>query len=345
LSSDQVAVALSGGVDSAVAALLLKNQGYRVSAFTLRLFPGDKSTTGIDTASNTARKLGIAHYVLDISNNFEEIVIKQFCREYSLGFTPNPCVVCNLKIKFGILLDHIQQMGIQFLATGHYVRKLSVPGGGFELHKALDSSKDQSYFLYRLTRQKLAGILFPLGNLTKIRVKRLACEANLPVPHDNESQDLCFLPRGDYRPMVSSRCPALPGWFVDQQGNFIGRHQGLHCYTIGQRQGLKLGTHQKLYVLGMDSKSNNIILGPSSGLLRHELMAGQISWVSGQFPATGTSISARIRSRAPEAPAQLVVSDREVKVKFCRPVKSVSPGQSIVFYTGNLLLGGGIILA
>ena len=345
MASNKVAVALSGGVDSAVAAWLLKSRGFQVFAFTLQLFPGDKSKALTDAAALISHTLGIQHNVLDISSSFNKTVITPFCRDYSRGLTPNPCVMCNLKIKFGFLLEHVQHTGFEFMATGHYVRRFSTSGGGFELHKALDASKDQSYFLYRLTHRKLDSLLFPLGGLTKARTRRLALEAGLPVSPDKESQDICFLPLGDYRQLVESQFPVLTGSFVDQQGKCVGPHQGFHHYTVGQRHGLKLGTHQKLYVLGMDSKSGNIVLGPESGLVRDELVAGHVSWISGKFPGSDTSISARIRSRAHEVPVQLSVSGNKVKVKFFQPVKSVSPGQSVVFYAGNRLLGGGIILA
>ena len=335
-------MALSGGVDSAVSAALLKSQGFQVAAVTMDLFfPG--SSSAIDAAHDIAARLGIPHYVAGFRDVFEEHVIKYFCCEYEHGSTPNPCIVCNKCIKFGALLDFIQGIGAEMLATGHYAR-IDHTNGKYRLLKGADSFKDQSYFLYSLNQEVLSRTVFPVGQFTKAQVKNLAREYQLPVVTEDESNDICFLQGRDYREFLGLYIESKPGRIVDTEGRQLGTHAGLHNFTIGQRHGLNLGGPEKLYVTGLDINTNSVIAGPEIDLYKTRLKAGNVCWIHGGFPDEQTPVSARIRYRSPSVPVSITQARGHIEVGFFSPVKSVTPGQSIVFYSGDEVLGGGIIL-
>ncbi len=337
----KVAVALSGGVDSAVAAALLKEQGYQVAGLTMHLYASG-SKPAIDAARNITAKLGIPHYVLSLSDEFEQSVISPFCYEYRQGRTPNPCVICNRNLKFGLLLDYARKSGAKYLATGHYAQ-IEKGEKGYRLLKSRDNFKDQSYFLYTLNQEKLSQCLFPVGHLEKGEVTRLAEYFKLPVSTNSESQDICFLKDRDYRKFLKQRLAPNPGPILNQAREWIANHEGIYNYTIGQRHGLNLGGPDKLYVIRLDYPGNTVVVGPESELLYRHLKASGLSWISGSFPAEKENITAKIRCRAPEIKVQITQQDSYADVYFSRTVKSVAPGQSIVFYCGDEVLGGGII--
>lgn len=336
----RVAVAMSGGVDSSVAAALLKEAGYEVSGIHMRL--GADIVSDNTALEQTCRLLDIPLYKLDLEKEFKELVIDYFCQEYSRGRTPNPCVACNQYLKFGIVLEKGLGMGADYLATGHYARVESTPEG-YKLKKAVDITKDQSYFLYTLGQEQLRHLVLPLGELTKERVRERATELGLPASERQESQDACFIPNNDYRTFVAEYVPLKRGEIVDINGKILGKHGGLAGYTIGQRQGLGLVSAEPLYVLEMDAESNKIVVGNREQALHNALTARNLSWVSGKSPLEPMEITAKIRYKAPEAAAKLYSRDDGVEVRFNEPQQAMTPGQSVVFYQGDEVLGGGII--
>ncbi|MDD4635845.1 MAG: tRNA 2-thiouridine(34) synthase MnmA [Dehalococcoidales bacterium] len=343
MSGRKVAVAISGGLDSAVCAALLIKQGYQVVGVTMHL-TNSSAKSVIDNARSVASTLNIPHHVIDFSAAFEEKVVTPFCQHYTSGKTPNPCVACNYYLKFGLLLDYVKQIGVDFLATGHYARIVK-HDSGLSLCKAIDTFKDQTYFLYTLKSGILPSLLFPIGNLYKREVAILAKELSLPVPVNEGSQDICFMSGANYRTFLSSRLSTLPGKVYDISGQELGVHSGISNYTIGQRQGLNFGQAEKLYVVEIDQAANSIIIGPESYLRKTRLFADSINWISGSFPHNKLDITAKIRYGSTETPVNLVPSADILEVEFASPVKAVTPGQSIVFYYGDELLGGGIIRA
>jgi tRNA-specific 2-thiouridylase len=337
----RVAVAMSGGVDSSVAAALLKQDGYEVSGVYMR--------PGADIMSNSLKALESVCQLLDIPLNkinlekeFKGLVIDYFCREYARGRTPNPCVACNQYIKFDILMKKALETGADGFATGHYARVEATPEG-YRLKKAVDITKDQSYFLYTLGQKQLRNLLLPLGELTKERVKSIAKELDLPTSEQRDSQDVCFIPDNDYRAFVTGKVPLRAGEIVDINGRILGKHEGLALYTVGQRQGLGLTSEEPLYVLKIDAESNKIVVGSREQALHNVLVARQLSWVSGKSPKAPIEVTAKIRDQAPEAAAELYPTDDGVEVRFNEPQSAVTPGQSVVFYQSDELLGGGII--
>jgi tRNA-specific 2-thiouridylase len=340
LSPKRVTVAMSGGVDSSVAAALLKQDGYEVSGLYMEL--GADIMFSKKTLEDTCRQLDIPITKLDLEEKFQDLVIDYFCREYSRGRTPNPCVACNKYVKFDILMKKALETGVDYFATGHYAR-IEATTEGYELKKAVDITKDQSYFLYTLGKEQLKHLLLPLGEMTKERVKEIAKELGLPAGEHRDSQDVCFIPDNDYRAFVAERVPQRAGDIVDINGKILGKHKGLAGYTIGQRQGLGLTSEEPLYVLKIDAENNRIIVGGRERALHNVLVARQLSWVSGESPKEPMEVMAKIRYQAPEAAAELYPGDDGVEVRFVEPQSAVAPGQSIVFYRGDELLGGGII--
>jgi tRNA-uridine 2-sulfurtransferase len=342
MTASTVVVAMSGGVDSSVAALLLQLAGYRVIGITMRLF-GDAQERAAQQAAAVAAVLGIEHKVIDLCSQFQTDVLDYFCEEYSRGFTPNPCVTCNKLIKFGSLLKYANSIGAEYLATGHYAR-IKKSDLAFHLYKARDISKDQSYFLYRLNQEQLGQILLPLGDMTKSQVQLLAKKSALPV-FPGESQDICFLQGEDYRSFLEGRIESTPGDIVDEEGNIVGRHQGIAHYTTGQRQGLGVASNVPLYVIAIDSDLNRVIVGGEKSLLSHTVLIKDLTWISGTWPADAADLSARIRYRMPDASiAALEPMDKnEAKITFVNPVRAVTLGQSAVIYQCDEVLGGGII--
>jgi len=340
MTSKRVAVAMSGGVDSSITAFILKNQGYDVFGVTMLLSQyGNKA---VDTAREVACKLEIHHHVIDLSELFNEKIVAPFCDEYSLGKTPNPCIFCNFYIKFGALLDKSREMGADFLATGHYARIDETPTG-FRLLKGVDPAKDQSYFLYRLGQEQLKHILMPLGGLTKVEVKKTAKKLGIDSIVGHESQDVCFIPNNSHEDFISKHVKTQPGDIVDSDGKVIGKHKGLAYYTIGQRQGLGLSSTNRRYIIKLDAANNRITLGNREQLFSKQLLANKLNWLSGNVPELSGEITAKVRYKSLEATVSLRLFDNSCEVDFEQPQWAIAPGQSIVFYRGEEVLGGGII--
>lgn len=344
----RITVAISGGVDSAVAAYLLAQAGHQVTAVMARLLP-QTADAAFEQARRSAHAvcdhLQIPLTIIDLRDAFQEQVIDYFISAYVHGHTPNPCIACNEHIKFGALLDWAMGQNQQLFATGHYARKRLVQDR-YQLARGLDRNKDQSYFLYRLDQTALTRILFPLGALTKDAVRQIARRAALPAAHRAESQEICFVPDNDYRAFLQKHRPEAvqPGPIYDTAGRQIGQHQGLPFYTIGQRKGLGIAAAQPLYVLSIDMARNSLIVGPQEALGRKRLIADDVRIVSGEWPATSLQVQAKIRYQAKPAPATVTpCAPAQVCVKFERPLRDITPGQAVVFYQGEVVLGGGII--
>jgi len=341
MKQKRVAVAMSGGVDSSVAAALLKQEGYEVSGVHMRL-GADIMSNNLADLERTCKLLDVPLYKLNLEREFKQLVIDYFCQEYSRGRTPNPCVACNQYIKFDIMLEKALETKADCFATGHYAR-VEATQEGYKLKKAVDITKDQSYFLYSLGQEQLQHLLLPLGELTKERVKSIARELNLPTSGYHDSQDVCFIPDNDYRAFIAGHVPLKAGGIVDINGKVLGKHRGLALYTIGQRQGLGLSSGGPLYVLKIDAESNRITVGSREQALHNVLAVRILSWVSGKSPKVPMEITAKIRYKAPEAAAELYPGDDGVEVRFVEPQSAMAPGQSVVFYQGDGVLGGGII--
>jgi len=338
----RVAVAMSGGVDSSLAAARLKQAGYDVLGVYMQLWPDPNLESTVSDLEHTCQILDMPFYKLDLEAEFQRLVIDYFCREYSQGRTPNPCIACNQHIKFDLLLDKVLEMGAEYLATGHYAR-VERSAEGYRLLKATDQSQDQSYFLYILRQRQLEHLLFPLGELSKEKVKSLAAELGLPATSRSDSQDVCFIPDNDYRSFIKEHIPLKEGEIVDITGKVLGRHGGLAGYTVGQRHGLGLVLNQQLYVLRLEAGNNRLVVGTREQLLQSGLVATELSWVSGKTTKEPVNIMAKVRYKAPEVAAELRSGDGRAEVRFTKPQSAITPGQSVVFYQGDVVLGGGII--
>lgn len=352
-----VFVAMSGGVDSSVAALLLQQAGHKISGVNLRMFHNEDlgqssgktccSLADAEDAGLVARRLGAPFYVFDVSQVFRSTVIRDFIEEYQNGRTPNPCAVCNRTVKFGALLDRVQVLGADYLATGHYARvEQDAATGRYLLKRGLDRSKDQSYFLYMLTQEQLAHTLFPLGSLEKTQVRQLAEAHGLVNAHKHDSQDICFVPDGDYAAFIERTAgnPSLPGNFVDQKGQVLGHHRGIIRYTHGQHKGLGLSTPEPLYVLEKDAVSNTIRLGPDSDLWSQTLTAEQFNWVSIPEPTEPIAVTVKTRYSQREAAAiARSLPGGRCQVTFEEPQRAITPGQAVVLYQEEIVVGGGTI--
>ncbi|MFC1804493.1 tRNA 2-thiouridine(34) synthase MnmA [Candidatus Omnitrophota bacterium] len=347
----RVAVAMSGGVDSSVAALLLKRQGYDVTGITMcfgipaskRRKPACCGAQGINDARRVARKLKIRHFVLNFGKELERLVINDFLSEYSLGRTPNPCIRCNQFIKFDMLLKKVLALGIGSLATGHYAGIVKTRDG-FRLKKGKDRRKDQSYFLYRLSQRQMRHIIFPLAGYSKLQVRRLAKRFSLSVADKKASQEICFLPQDDYRGFLRQRLKGKlkSGPIVGKGGDILARHRGIALYTIGQRSGLGIARGYPLYVTKIEPKGNRIVVG------RREDASGRVFLIRDKhFIAEPLKkkvvLSARIRYNQKQVAATLVPLSGKIRVEFKQPQFAITPGQSAVFYDGETVVGGGII--
>lgn len=339
---------MSGGGDSSVAALLLKESGHEVLGATLNLwsYAGRlepyNNCCSLEVAA-VARQLGIEHRFLDYGELFKREVVEHFVREYLEGRTPNPCIRCNTLVRFPALLKEAERLGCEYLATGHHAR-VSEEDGVYHLLRGRDPGKDQSYFLSGLTQRELGRLLFPIGDYHKEEVLALAREAGLKIK-ERESQDLCFVPHGDYRSFLleSSRDGIRPGEIVDLEGRVIGCHKGLPFYTIGQRKGLGLATAERLYVVRLDPAENRVIVGPEERLYSKVLIAKEVNWVA-EEPAGRMEAEVKVRYRSRPVAAQLEpLGEERVKVIFKEPQRAVTPGQAAVFYRGERVLGGGVI--
>jgi tRNA-uridine 2-sulfurtransferase len=353
MAPNRVLVGLSGGVDSAVAAALLLEQGVDVIGATLRLWHPLESERGakdrpIDRARRVADYLGIPFHLIDARESFETHVMRYFVSEYAGGRTPNPCVVCNRLVRFDLLLDRAEALGAEVTATGHYARVTPV-GNAYQLLRGRDRRKDQSYFLHGLDQAQLARVRFPLGELRKEETRRIARRRNLPVAGQPDSQDVCFLVDGDYRRFLSRQSPQLfrPGPIRDTAGRVLGQHQGLPGYTIGQRRGLGVSADEPLYVLAIRPEDNALVVGPAHALERADCLVEGVRYISGRAPGKRFRASAQIRYRAPAAPVKATpLVQGRVRVVFDAPQRALTPGQFLVFYDEadpDRVLGGGTI--
>ena len=352
----KVAVAMSGGVDSSLAALMLKESGHEVTGITAEMFgeevaPGDPeagpclSRRAAEDAAAVAELYGFTHRVIAVKEEFARKVIDPFCREYLAGRTPSPCIICNGIIKFRILLDAAMEAGCERLATGHYARIGRDGGGRYYVSRGADVNKDQSYFLFMLEQEALARTLFPLGGYRKEEIRALASRRGLPAAERPESQEICFVPGGDYPGFVEKRTGSVPppGDIVDRSGRVIGRHRGIHRYTIGQRRGLGIAAERPLYVADIDATHNVIVAGYAEDLYRRGCISGNLSYMKiGSLDGIETLV--KVRSTQPPAPARLEMKGERVAVHFNEPLAGISPGQASVFYSGegDVLAGGWI---
>ncbi len=350
----KVVVAMSGGVDSSVAAALLKEQGYDVIGMMLRLWsePGKEDSNRCCTpdsmaqARRVAAKLDIPFYVIDAKDVFRETVVQYFLDGYARGETPNPCLICNRQIRWTFLLEHALALGADYMATGHYVR-IRKAAGDYQLLRAVDRSKDQSYILHVLNQEKLARALFPIGDYPKTEIRAIAERFGLPTASRKDSQDLCFLAGEDYRNFLQRNAVELlqPGEILTREGKPLGTHTGLANYTIGQRKGLGIASPAPLYVLGKDSVTNSLIVGTQEELGSGELIARDVNWLSGETPQGPFRADVKIRYTAREAEALVTpMNENRARVQFDAPQRDITAGQAAVFFQDDLLIGGGIIL-
>ena len=350
----RVVVAMSGGVDSAVTAALLVEEGFEVVGITLQLYDHGRAVgrkgaccagQDIHDAARVAERLGIPHYVLDYESRFRQSVIEEFADAYARGETPIPCVRCNETVKFRDLLATARDLGAEALATGHYVRRVAGPGGP-ELHRAADPARDQSYFLFATTRAQLDFLRFPLGALDKDATRALARRFDLPVAAKPDSQDICFVPDGRYAEIVARLRPeaAESGEIVDEAGRVLGAHQGVIHFTVGQRKGLGLGGGEPLYVLRLEPETRRVVVGPQAALGRRRVPIAGVNWLGPAPASAGIEVSVKLRSAQPPLPARLTL-DREGggEAVLAEPAFGVAPGQACVVYDGTRVLGGGWI--
>lgn len=354
LQHKKVVVAMSGGVDSSVAAALLVEEGYEVVGIMMRLWsePGTEDSNRCCTpdamalARRVAARLKIPFYALDAQEKFYQVVVNYFLTGYAQNVTPNPCLACNRHIRWEYLLNHALALGADALATGHYVRLRTSPSGDLELLRGLDQTKDQSYILHILNQEKLAHALFPVGEYTKPQVRELARKFNLPVAERPESQDLCFLAGEDYRGFLARHGSTLiqPGPIMNAKGVVIGQHDGLAYYTIGQRKGLRITSPVPLYVLAKDATHNSLIVGPAEALGHSQLIAKNVNWIPSQELSQSFRAQIKIRYKSNEEWGEIsrLEADR-IHIRFDRPLRDITPGQAVVIYDNEVCLGGGVI--
>jgi len=354
-NNKRVLVAMSGGVDSAVAAFLLKKQGYEVVGITMCFGLEDSkgrrpsccSASGIEDAKRVAEQLCISHYVLSFGRMLKEKVIDEFVKEYLRGHTPNPCIRCNQYLKFGALLKKAKELNCDYLATGHYAKITCDKKGNYFLKRGRDTKKDQSYFLYRIPRNKMKHILFPLGNYTKDEVRKIARENKLRVADKPGSQEVCFISGGDYKNFIKQRMGKRglrPGLVKDTKGNVLGKHQGIAFYTIGQRQGMGIAYKHALYVIGINNRSNTLIVGEKRDVYKSKLTAKSLHLSGLKLIPKTLEAEAKIRYNHPKAKAVVRPFKKgKITVEFDKPQWAITPGQSVVFYKNNTVIGGAII--
>jgi tRNA-specific 2-thiouridylase len=358
----RIVVAMSGGVDSSVAAALLASQGHDVIGLSMQLYDasahlGPAGTDGgrafgscctlddLHDARRVATALGLPHYILNFERQFNETVVSNFVREYAAGRTPLPCAHCNSDLKFSTLLARAHGLGAERVATGHYAR-VEQAAGRWQLKRSADTGKDQSYFLFSLTQEQLSRAVFPVGTLTKGEVRDHARRLGLAVADKPDSQEICFIPDRDYAAFVEKAVPAVAsgGSIVSEEGHLLGTHGGVHRFTVGQRKGLGLSGPAPLYVLKIDAQSAEVTVGPRAALERTALNASGVNWVSVECPATWTRASAQIRHRHTAASGRVrALEDARAEFVFDEPQSAVTPGQAVVFYDGDVVLGGGWI--
>jgi tRNA-specific 2-thiouridylase len=349
----RIAVAMSGGIDSSVAASLLANSGERIFGLMMRLWSAGNgrenrccSPADMDLARRVAHQLDIPFYVMDVRESFKTQVVDFFLDGYTSGITPNPCIECNRHIRWEAMLQHAISLGATHMATGHYARILD-DHGTYRLHRAVDRSKDQSYVLSVLGQTQLSHTLLPLAGLTKSEVRSLAGELNLPIADRGESQDLCFLGDQDYRTFMDefSEMQPVPGAILDMAGEKIGEHSGLSQYTLGQRQGIGISAPEPLYVIRKDIEKNTLTVGPKHARGSRHFAVEKVNWVTDRPPQTAIQAAVQVRYRATEMQAEIVPSadGTRAKVKLTQPLDDVTPGQAAAFFQGSECIGGGLV--
>ena len=352
----QAMIAMSGGVDSSVAAYLMQQTGYDCMGVTMKLYENEDAGVprghtccaldDVEDARRVAYALGMPYYVFNYKDAFREQVMARFAAAYQRGATPNPCLDCNRYLKFGLLETRARALGCEVLATGHYARVEQLPDGRYTLRKAVDASKDQSYVLAWLTQEQLAHTRFPLGGLHKTEVREIAEKRHFINARKHDSQDICFVPDGDYAKIIAARTgkEPQPGPFLDLNGNVVGTHRGIIHYTVGQRRGLRMPSDGKIYVVRILPEQNAVVVGPDSALYTNECFVANMHWISGEAPAFPYRCSAKTRYRQPERPCTVYPAGQSgVRLVFDEPLRAITPGQSAVLYDGDTVLGGGII--
>ena len=350
----KVIVAMSGGVDSSVACLLLQDQGYEVIGVTMKLYDFDTSklppnyqgcctVDDVEDARRVCGILGIPHYVFNVQEEFQEHVIDYFCNEYQKARTPHPCIACNDKIKFNFLRNRALLLGADYVATGHYAR-IEEENGQYLLKKGIDESKDQSYVLFGMGQKELSTTLMPCGSYDKSDIRKFALEHRFPNANKADSQDICFIPFGDYKEFLNKKIDSIPGNIIDLEGNVLSTHKGIEFFTIGQRRGLGIASEDPLYVVDIDPEQHTVMVGPDSALFKDSLLASGVNFTSEVYKRCPLDVTVKIRYKSEESPAKIIsMYSTEAVIQFDVSQRAITPGQAVVFYKDDVLIGGGVI--